>query len=221
MDVTRKLNITTSWDDGHPNDLRLAELLLKYGISGVFYIPLKNTDGRSVMTKKEIKELSKNFEIGGHTFGHVDLTKVPLNVAKKEIISGKTLLEEIIGKKVTKFCYPRGHYTKSLSKLVKECGFESARTARILNVNSISKRFNSDPNVHYYKHSSLVLVGHLLKNKDMQTLKFYAKNFNMGLNQIITSMINQMDELHIWGHSWEVYENGLDREFEDLLKVVS
>ena len=31
--------ITTSWDDGHPLDLRVAELLTKYGLHGTFYIP--------------------------------------------------------------------------------------------------------------------------------------------------------------------------------------
>jgi SAM-dependent methyltransferase len=31
--------ITTSWDDGHPTDLRVAALLAKYGIAGTFYVP--------------------------------------------------------------------------------------------------------------------------------------------------------------------------------------
>ena len=32
--------ITTSWDDGHPLDLRVAELLAKYGLQGTFYVPM-------------------------------------------------------------------------------------------------------------------------------------------------------------------------------------
>ncbi len=32
--------ITTSWDDGHPLDFRVAELLSKYGLRGTFYIPM-------------------------------------------------------------------------------------------------------------------------------------------------------------------------------------
>src|SRR4051794_21779274 len=31
--------ITTSWDDGHPLDIRIAELLAKYDLPGTFYIP--------------------------------------------------------------------------------------------------------------------------------------------------------------------------------------
>lgn len=33
----KQLIITTSWDDGHPLDLKIAELLDKYGINGTFY----------------------------------------------------------------------------------------------------------------------------------------------------------------------------------------
>ena len=31
--------ITTSWDDGHPLDIRLAELLATYGLRGHFMCP--------------------------------------------------------------------------------------------------------------------------------------------------------------------------------------
>jgi hypothetical protein len=34
--------ITTSWDDGHPSDLRLADLLHKHSLRGTFYVPPEN-----------------------------------------------------------------------------------------------------------------------------------------------------------------------------------
>ena len=34
--------LTTSLDDGHPLDLKLADLLAKYCVPGTFYIPLGN-----------------------------------------------------------------------------------------------------------------------------------------------------------------------------------
>ena len=34
-----RLIVTTSWDDGSIQDLKLGELLMKYGIKGTFYIP--------------------------------------------------------------------------------------------------------------------------------------------------------------------------------------
>ena len=35
--------ITTSWDDGHPLDFRVAELLAKYGLPGTFDAARPNT----------------------------------------------------------------------------------------------------------------------------------------------------------------------------------
>ena len=29
---------TTSWDDGHPSDLHVADLLERYGMKGTFYL---------------------------------------------------------------------------------------------------------------------------------------------------------------------------------------
>jgi len=59
--------ITTSWDDGHPKDFKIAELLDKYNLQATFYIPKENAE-HEVMKEERILELSKKYEIGGHTF---------------------------------------------------------------------------------------------------------------------------------------------------------
>ena len=37
--------ITTSWDDGHPLDFRIAELLSEYRLRGTFYVPMESENG--------------------------------------------------------------------------------------------------------------------------------------------------------------------------------
>ena len=61
--------ITTSWDDGHPLDLRVAELLTKHRIGGTFYIP--RIAEKETMSAAHIRQLSLAFEIGAHTLHHV------------------------------------------------------------------------------------------------------------------------------------------------------
>lgn len=39
-----KAIVTTSWDDGHPSDLKLAELLKRYDVPATFYIPIDNRE---------------------------------------------------------------------------------------------------------------------------------------------------------------------------------
>src|SRR5271168_1334971 len=61
--------MTTSWDDGHPLDLRVAGLLANYGLAGTFYLPRSNQ--QPVMNSSQIRDLSKSFEIGAHTLNHL------------------------------------------------------------------------------------------------------------------------------------------------------
>ena len=98
--------VTTSWDDGHVLDLRLAKLLKKYQLAGTFYV---SPFDREFMLEQrldveQIRLLSKDFEIGAHTMTHPLLTTIPDEEAATEIRESKTYLEAIIGKPVTSFC---------------------------------------------------------------------------------------------------------------------
>lgn len=120
------LVVTTSWDDGTMSDLKLAEMLDKYGIKGTFYVS-KFID--NPLQEKGIKAIDRRFEIGSHTLSHPDLTKVTLSEAKKEIGGSKEYLEELVGHRVSMFCYPNGMYNKDVREIVKSSGFIAARTA--------------------------------------------------------------------------------------------
>lgn len=203
--------ISTSWDDGSPEDMKIAELLDRYNIEGTFYIPIFNLS-RKVLTKYQIKQLSKKFEIGAHTLSHVDLTRVNLYKAKEEIFRGKEELEQIIGKRVYKFSFPWGRYNKDIIKLVREAGFISARTARIFFVGKQKRSsFLQHPNLHIFNHHKLVYLLSCIKYKDFRSLSFLLSLNKTGFLNIASSF--SQSEIHIWGHSWEVLEKGL---FEDL-----
>ena len=102
------LAFTTSWDDGHPLDLRVAELLARYGCAGTFYVPRRNVEGRSVMTTHELRTLDAGFEIGGHTIDHVRLDRLQPIERRRQIVDGKRLLEDELGHAVEGFSYPWG-----------------------------------------------------------------------------------------------------------------
>jgi peptidoglycan/xylan/chitin deacetylase (PgdA/CDA1 family) len=108
----KKVLVTTSWDDGHILDMRLASILKKYGISGTFYVSPKDREfmPEQLLTDEQIKELSKEFEIGAHTMTHPHLTDLSDEHALQEIAGSKEYLERLLGKPVTSFCYPAGYY---------------------------------------------------------------------------------------------------------------
>src|SRR5581483_11004208 len=84
-DGAMKPAITTSWDDGHPLDLRLAALLAKYGHKGTFYIPTNYSEW-PLMTKSQIVELDgMGMEIGSHTKNHSIVPRLSKERAIEEL----------------------------------------------------------------------------------------------------------------------------------------
>ena len=111
--MTAPAYMTTSWDDGHPLDLRVAALLSKYGLAGTFYVPAMTE--RETMSAAQLRELVPDFEIGAHTIHHVDLTRVADERAWHEIVDSKSWVEDNTGIPCTCFCPPIGGYAGSYS----------------------------------------------------------------------------------------------------------
>ena len=166
-----KTIITTSWDDGHPLDLKLSNLLEKYDIPGTFYIPLHNSEN-SVLSSTKIEELSKKFEIGGHTLNHSVLTELSANEINSEVSSGKKQLEDLCGP-IFSFAYPRGQYNSEVKKIVKNNGFSGARTAEIMHHN-LDDLFEMHPTVHAVERNILSKENNLFQVKILDWLTIWS-----------------------------------------------
>lgn len=74
----------------------------------------------------------QGMEIGGHTYSHPILARLPPERAREEIFRGKTELEKITGEPAQLFAYPNGRreidYNSDHVALVKQAGFEAAVT---------------------------------------------------------------------------------------------
>ena len=113
--------LTTSWDDGHRCDVKLARMLKEHGLKATFYVAPENQEfaKQDLLSLPEIRELSQDFEIGAHSMTHRRLPTIPEQEAATEIIESKEVLEQIIGKEIEVFCYPGGAYTKVHAQLVR------------------------------------------------------------------------------------------------------
>ena len=100
--------LTTSWDDGHPLDFRVADLLERHGLTGTFYIP--KICQTPTMTESQLRELSQRFEIGAHTINHLFLDTIDDEKAGREIADSKTWVEQTTGKPCPLFCPPGGKF---------------------------------------------------------------------------------------------------------------
>jgi peptidoglycan/xylan/chitin deacetylase (PgdA/CDA1 family) len=221
-----KAVVTTSWDDGHPLDLKLAELLQKYDVPATFYIPIDNIE-RECMNPQQIREIARSFDIGGHTYHHLALTKISLQEVEKEVVEGKKRLEDIIGREVISFCYPRGKYNDKTINIVKVAGFMGARTVR-----SATRRIK-DP----FKMSTTAYAAswHLglapyfrqsMYSRDFRMFRFMLGN-NLLLNvwdkvaiKTLEFVVDNGGIWHLWGHSWEVEENKDWAKLEGIFHIV-
>ncbi|MBF0351733.1 MAG: polysaccharide deacetylase family protein [SAR324 cluster bacterium] len=77
---------------------------------------------------EEIIELSKEplITIGGHTHTHPNLKYLSEEEITEEVVNGKKLLEEKIGKKVCHFAYPYGEAGEREFEMIPRHGFKTA-----------------------------------------------------------------------------------------------
>jgi len=223
-----KIFFTTSWDDGSIYDIKLSKMLLKYNIKGTFYIPLKNDQIPTILSMGEIKLISKDFEIGGHTFNHTILTEVSLEKAREEIKSCKNALEDIIGKEIKAFCFPRGKYTQTLVDIIKEYGFIYGRTVRLLRTKKVIdvKRRLMHTSLQVYPHKHYTYWISMLKgNKECLYNYFRVVNVVNDWVRLAEMLLENSSKIviafHLWGHSWEIEKYNLWAILEEFLEYVS
>ena len=215
---------TTSWDDGHPLDLKLAELLRRYNVPATFYIPINNPE-RECMNPQEIREIAQEFDIGGHSYTHMKLTRMSPDEVKREITSGKERLEEIIGRKLISFCYPWGHFNGRIIDITRGAGFIGARTVQLFARNPRDP-FRVGTMVYagdlwfpaYIKHAvaSLDSALSLFLLKD----NLYFRHWDRIAVETLRFIIENGGVWHLWGHSWEIDKNNDWQKLEAVLMEI-
>lgn len=217
--------ITTSWDDGYPADHRLAELLQKYNIQGTFYIPKSNAE-YEVMNEKKILEIAQHFEVGGHTINHVKINKTSELFFGKEIMGCFQWLENLLEKKPVSFCFPCGVYNKPAIAYTLNTGFKIIRTTELLNPHNGYAPGVIPTTIQVYKHSNFTYFKHLLKRLKFQSLGMYVRSgCNSNLLHLVEYYLKHISQhggcFHLWGHSWEIEENNLWKDLEQIFKLIS
>ncbi len=219
----KQVIVTTSWDDGHKLDVRLAALLKKYNMPGTFYVSPRDHEIKKAdrLTTAQIQEIAADgFEIGAHTMTHPRLTAVTDAQARREMRESKKFLENVIGKPVTSFCYPGGNYLKHHVKMAAEVGFAYARTVKRFYFGLRGPLQESHTSVNTYNHY-----------QDLwKILKFARYNpfkvpYYFHWENLAKAMFDKVQKeggiFHLWGHSWEVDGHGDWEKLEAVLRYIS
>jgi hypothetical protein len=218
--------LSTSWDDGDPADLRLAEQLVRHGLRGTFYL-CRDRDGHPRMTEPQIKELAAipQVEIGSHTLTHPDLRRLSPRQVDVELRDSKAWLEDLIGKAVTSFCYPNGLHRRSLAGRVAAAGYALGRTTMSGHTDTAFDPLLMPTTMQLYPHLKSTQVRHALKERDVRGLRNllavrWRSRRPAELAQRFVDLAGrtavQPVAIHVWGHSWEVDQAGLWSALGDL-----
>ena len=198
----KEFELVTSWDDGCSLDLHLAELLEKYHLPAIFYIPTGSPD----LKKNDIKKLSKKFDIGGHTISHRILRDIPPDECYCELRDSREQLQNIIGREVSSLCYPRGRYNVNVKRIAKDIGYREARTTKVLNL---------------FKPTDLMAIEtsvHVCNRREYKGV--YWLNIALDLFDKVIKTDSLFNYFHLWGHSWEVQKFDCWKDLEFLFSYI-
>jgi|SRR6185437_1628537 len=216
--------ITTSWDDGHPLDLRLAQLLADNNLAATFYIPRQSQ--RETLSAEQIRELSARFEIGAHTMNHVYLDSCPLEQARQEIVDSKKWIEDVTGKRCTMFCPPAGKFSRLHLKMIEEAGFAGARTVELFSI-ARPRRCCSlrvmPTSIQAHSHGTIAYLRNIARRRALANLSLYIRygtsgDWTAAARHLVDYCFRRGGVFHLWGHSWEIDQHEQWQRLETVFR---
>ena len=206
--------LTFSFDDGVTQDIRLVEILNKYGLKGTFNINsgllglpgfLNRDWGKINHTKikaSEVKALYAGHEVAVHSLTHPTLVGLDEETIIRQVEEDRKALEEFCGYPIVGMAYPNGpNYDRVASIIANNSPIKYSRTTTATHSFVVQKenllRYN--PTVHYIEECLDEIVD-----------KFLASD-------------SEEDQLlYIWGHSYEMDEGRITWEkFEEICQKLA
>ena len=209
----KKKAITFSYDDTVTQDIRLIEILDKYGLKATFNLNsgLLGMDGMLIregvevshvkIPASEIASVYKNHEVAAHTLTHPHLPKLPDNEVIRQVEEDRLNLSDLVGYEVVGMAYPGGGMNNNdrVARLIKNhTGIRYARTI------SLGYSFLPQPDLYRYKPTAFHLD--------------FADNYRLAAD-----FFERETEgvFYIWGHSYEFDIHNTWDQFEDFCKAIS
>lgn len=218
--------ITTSWDDGHLLDFRLAEMLGAHNLRATFYIPRQADTG--TMSESQVRQLSGQFEIGAHTLNHVFLDRVSDEQARTEIRDSKKWVEDVTGKPCTIFCPPAGKFAQKHLEMVREAqytglrsveffSFDRPRNARGLWIMPTTIQANPNGFLSYARNIARRMA---LRNLWTYVRYGHSTNWESLTRSLLAAFKDRGGVFHLWGHSWELQEHRQWARLAEILRIL-
>lgn len=206
----KKKAVTFSFDDGVTQDIRLIEILNRYGLKGTFNINSQllgldgslDRNGRIVRHDKirpeEVRRIYGGHEVAVHTLTHPMLPALEEAEIIRQVEEDRKNLSELCGYEVVGMAYPGGgvNHDERVAEIIRRnTGVRYART--IISTHS----FNEQTELHRF-HPSVYYIEDCLEEM---------------VDRFLALETDEPQLLYIWGHSYEMDAEYISWEkFEDI-----
>ena len=212
----KKKAITFSYDDGVTQDIRLIELLNKYGLKCTFNLNSKLLSKKGMLIREgkriahykihteDVKHIYEGHEVAVHTLTHPNLTQCDDKEIIRQVEADRLNLSELVEYEVVGMAYPCGGVNNDdrvAGIIKKNTGVKYSRTITTNNCFDLQEnlyRFN--PTAYHLDFEKMMQLGReFVEFKPKEPKVFY-----------------------IWGHSYEM-DYGADYwvKLEEFFKLIS
>lgn len=210
MAENKRKIVTFSFDDGIYDDIRLIEIMNKYGIKGTFNLnsaKLSACDSWVYNEQKEVKhinycehtELYSGHEVACHGYTHPFLQKLDKETLYNEVALDKKILSCLFNCEIEGMAYPFGTYSEEVIEALKNCGIKYCRTVNSTHGFSLPENpLLWNPTCHYMDSEIMSLA-----------------------EKFISSDSDELQLFYIWGHSYELATETDWENFQNLCKALS
>lgn len=210
----KKKAITFSYDDGITQDIRLIELLNRYGLKCTFNLNSGLLGKPGILWREEqhishykihpddVKSVYEGHEVAVHTLTHPSLPGKDEEFIIRQVEDDRVALSELVGYEVVGMAYPCGPNDDRCASIIKEhTGVKYVRT--------VACTGNFEPQTYLHRFNPTAF--HL----DFENLHALADRF-LSMNAETPQIF------YIWGHSFEMdYRPDYWVQMEEFCKKIS
>jgi peptidoglycan/xylan/chitin deacetylase (PgdA/CDA1 family) len=135
--------VALTFDDGYADfATTVAPLLALDGMTATDFVVSGFIGRPGYMSAAQVRLVrAMGMTVGAHTVSHLDLTRLPPEIALAQIELSRQRLEELTGAAVDDFAYPYGRHDPAIDRMAEEAGFRDAVTTTGGGAQYLSERF--------------------------------------------------------------------------------
>ena len=202
--------VTLSYDDGVFSDVKLIEIMSKYGLKGTFNIcsgryskeDEKSENINRVLKLSEAKALYINSgnEVAVHGYTHPWLDHMPMNMCTKDLMDDREKLESQFGTLVRGMAYPFGTYSDDVVASMRSVGIVYSRTVQSTHDFNMPADWMRLPATCHHNDPELMKLAHR-----------FVEESSWGRPWMF----------YLWGHSYEFEGNNNWEVIEEFAEFMS